>query len=88
MEVLSVHHGGVVLRSVDPGAKLRHALFYGYSLGNREGPMHGVQLWVSVGSAIILLDRCGPEVWPGRYSDWLECYCKPGLPWGQNSRTP
>ena len=52
-EFLSMHHGGVVVRSVRPSAKPRQALFDRHSLRDRKGPVHGVQLWVSVHSAIV-----------------------------------
>ena len=52
-ELFPMHHGGVVIRSVRSGAKPRQALFNRHSLRNRKGPVHGVQLRVSVHSAIV-----------------------------------
>ena len=52
-EVLPMHHGGIVIWPVGSGAKPRHALLYCHSLWDREGPVHGVQLRVSVYSAVV-----------------------------------
>ena len=52
-EVFPVHHGGIVAWPVSSSAKPRHALFQGHSLWDRDGPVQGVQLRVSVYSAVV-----------------------------------
>ena len=52
-EVFSVHHGRIIARLVGSSVEPCHALLEGHSLGDREGPVHGVQLRVSVHSAVV-----------------------------------
>ena len=52
-EIFPMHHGGVVVRPVDAGAKPRHTLFDCHSLRDGEGPVHRIQLWVSIYSAVV-----------------------------------
>ena len=57
MKVFSLHHGGVVTGSINPGVEPCHALFHHHTFRNREGPEYRVQFRVSV-SSTVLMDVC------------------------------
>ena len=59
-EVPTVHGGGVGRRPITAGAEPGQALLKGNSLRDRERPMDGVQLWMSIDPAVV------PDVRPGK----------------------
>ena len=48
-----MHHCGVVIRSVGSSAKPSHTPLESQALGDREGPVHGVELRVPVHPAVV-----------------------------------